>query len=453
VQVSSEVPGALRPLREKQVKTKGEAGGRRPERRIGLVTATGLVVASMIGTGVFTTTGLLVGDIPSAAGILCCWAISGVAALCGALAYAELGAAFAESGGEYHFLSRLFHPGLGFMSAWSSLIVGFSAPLAAVALAFGNYLAVFVPGLAPQWSGAVLIVGLSAVNIWRVSAGAGLQNLFTVGKVLLILGFVVIGSMWGDLGRLAPSAATPLAATIASPGFAIGLLWVAFAYTGWNASAYVAGEVKDPGRVLPRALVIGTLVVTVLYVALNAVFLASAPLSELAGKVEVGHVAATHLLGSGGARVISGIIALGLVSTVGALIVTGPRVYEAVGRDYRKLAFLARRSPGGGPVVAITLQSTLALAMMATARFETLLIYIGFTLSIFAGLTVCSVFRLRRRPDIAAPYRMWGYPVTPSLFVALMAWMVLHGIIERPVTALAGLATMASGLLVYRISR
>ncbi len=444
---------AFRPLREEEVSTTGARGGEGPERRIGLATATGLVVASMIGTGVFTTTGLLVADIPSAPGILCCWVVSGVAALCGALAYAELGAAFGESGGEYHFLSRLFHPGLGFMSAWSSLIVGFSAPLAAVALAFGNYLAVFVPGLAPQWSGAALIVVLSVVNIWRVSAGAGFQNLFTLGKVLLILGFIVIGLMWGDPGRLVAATERPLGATIASPGFAIGLLWVAFAYTGWNASAYVAGEVKDPGRVLPRALVMGTALVTVLYVGLNAVFLAAAPLSDLAGKVEVAHVAATHLLGSGGARVISGVIALGLVSTVGALIVTGPRVYEAVGRDHRSLRFLARRSARGGPVVAIALQSTLALAMMATARFETLLIYIGFTLSIFAGLTVCSVFALRRRADIAAPYRMWGYPVTPCLFVALMVWMVLQGIIERPATALAGLATMVTGLLVYRISR
>ncbi|MBW2457117.1 MAG: amino acid permease [Deltaproteobacteria bacterium] len=435
------------------MKTKGASGDPAPERRIGLTTATGLVVASMIGTGVFTTTGLLVSDIPSAMGILWVWLVSGVAALCGALAYAELGAAFAQSGGEYHFLSRLFHPALGFVSAWSSLIVGFSAPLAAVALAFGNYLGVFLPGLAPKVSGALLIVLLSAVNIWRVSAGTGFQNLFTLGKVVLIVAFVAMGLTWGDPGRLVASGQPPLVTTVVSPGFAIGLLWVSFAYTGWNASAYVAGEVKNPGKVLPLALFIGTATVTLLYVAINAVFLAAAPLEQLAGKVEVAHVAATHLLGAGGARVISGMIALGLVSTVGAIIVTGPRVYEAVGRDHPKLAFLARRSNQGGPVVAIGLQSVLALVMMATARFETLLIYIGFTLSIFAALTVGGVFVLRRRPDIEAPYRMWGYPVTPCLFVALMAWMVLHGIVARPVTALAGFGTMATGLLVYAFVR
>ncbi len=435
------------------MKTKGAAGDPAPERRFGLATATGLVVASMIGTGVFTTTGLLASDIPSAMGIVCVWLVSGVAALCGALAYAELGAAFAQSGGEYHFLSRLFHPALGFVSAWSSLIVGFSAPLAAVALAFGNYLGVFLPGLAPQVAGAVLIVALSAVNMWRVSAGTGVQNLLTVGKVAVVVGFVVAGLAWGDPGRLVASGQPPLVTTIVSPGFAVGLLWVSFAYTGWNASAYVAGEVTNPGKVLPLALVIGTGTVTLLYVSLNAVFLAAAPLSELAGKVEVGHVAATHLLGSKGARVISAIIALGLVSTAGALIVTGPRVYEAVGRDHPKLAFLARRSNRGGPVVAIGLQSGLALVMMATARFQTLLIYIGFTLSIFAALTVCGVFVLRRRTDLKTPYRMWGYPVTPCLFVGLMAWMVVHGIVEQRDTALAGIGTMAVGLLVYTFVR
>jgi len=410
-------------------------------------------VASMIGTGVFTTTGLLVKDIPSAMGILGVWLVSGLAALCGALAYAELGATFAASGGEYHFLSRLFHPALGFVSAWSSLIVGFSAPLAAVALAFGNYLGVFFPGLPPTVSGALLIIGLSAVNIWRVSAGTGFQNLFTLGKVVLIIGFVVMGLLWGEPGRLVVEEQPSVLSSAVSPGFAVGLLWVSFAYTGWNASAYVAGEVKNPGKVLPFALVTGTLVVTVLYVAINAVFLAAAPLDELAGKVEVGHVAATHLLGAEGARVISAIIALGLVSTVGAIVVTGPRVYEAVGRDHPKLAFLARRSRRGGPEVAILLQSVLALVMMATARFETLLIYIGFTLSIFAGLTVCGVFVLRRRKELKAPYRMWGYPVTPCLFVALMAWMVVHGVRERPETALAGLGTIAVGLLVYAVAR
>jgi APA family basic amino acid/polyamine antiporter len=420
-----------------------------------------LVVASMVGTGVFTTTGLLVANIPSARGILLCWLVSGLAALCGALSYAELAAAYGKSGGEYHYLSRLFHPSLGFLSAWVSLIVGFAAPLAAIALAFGKYLAVLVPGAPEGASGAVLVVILSALNVWRVSAGAGFQNLFTLGKVLLIFGLVGIGLSLGDASLLAPAPVPaseswrtgyPLLATVLSGGFAVGLMWVSFAYTGWNAAAYVAGEVKDPGRVLPRALTAGTLLVTVLYLGLNATFLMSAPLSELAGKVEVGHVAATHLLGEEGGRVVTAIIALGLVSTISAIVVTGPRIYEAVGHDFPKLRFLAKRSDEGGPIVAIALQTGLALLMMMTARFEQLLSYIGFTLSIFGALTVLGVFILRRRRT-ELPFRMPGYPVVPAVYVALMAWMVVHGLILRPYAALAGLGTVAVGGVFYLASK
>jgi APA family basic amino acid/polyamine antiporter len=411
----------------------------------------GRCVKRSASSGMFTTSGLLVKDLPSAAGILSCWLVGGVAALCGALAYAELGAALPSNGGEYHFLARLMHPSVGFVSAWSSLIVGFSAPLAAVALAFGSYLGALVPGLDARISGGVLIVVLSALHMWRVSAGAGFQNLFTAGKVLLIASFAVAGLALGAAGRLVIPAGPPLAQQLTSPGFAVGLLWVSFSYTGWNAAAYVAGEVRDPARVLPRALVAGTALVTVLYLALNAAFFAAAPLSALAGKVEVGHVAAQQLFGERGATLVSLVISLGLVSTVGALIVTGPRVSEAVGRDFPRLRILATRHARGGPVVAIGLQAALALAMMLSASFEQLLIYIGFTLSMFAGLTVAAVFVLRRR-GIETPYRTPGHPFTTLGFIALMVWMIVHGVVQRPWTALAGFGTVASGLLVYLFS-
>lgn len=415
-------------------------------RRLGLVTTTALVVASMVGTGVFTTTGLIAVDMPSAPAIVACWVVAGLASLCGALAYAELGAAFGESGGEYYFLSRLMHPAVGFLSAFVSLVVGFAAPLAAIALAFGAYLHVFVP-IDPRMSGAALVIALSALNGWRVSAGAGFQNAFTVGKVLLIAAFVALGAPRGDAWRLRPG--DDFLPVLTSPGFAVGLLWVSFAYTGWNAGVYVAGEVKDPVRTLPRALIAGTLIVTCLYVALNAVFLASAPLPELAGKVEIGHAAAVHLFGDGGARIMSAIIALGLVSTVAAVCLTGPRIYEAVGRDVPRLSFLAIRRGRSGPIYAVLAQTLLALLMMTWARIEDLLLYTGFTLSLFGGLAVFSVFLLRRRPDIPTPYRMPGYPVTPLLYVALMSWMIVAGILEKPVTALAGAGTLAVGLVLY----
>ncbi|MEZ4440535.1 MAG: amino acid permease [Polyangiaceae bacterium] len=424
-----------------------EAG--EPPRQLGFLTAFSLVVASMVGTGVFTTTGLLTKDVPSPTGILLCWTVGGLAALCGAFAYAELGAAFPHSGGEYQFLARLMHPAVGFLSAFVSLIVGFAAPLAAIALAFGQYLTAMGVPVDPRLSGGALVVGLSVLNAWRVSAGAKFQNVFTLGKLLVIAAFVLFGLPRGTWANL--DVGPGLAAVVPTPGFAVGLLWVSFAYTGWNAAAYVAGEVAEPAKVLPRALVLGTLVVTALYVALNLVFLVGAPFDALAGQVAVGTVAAKHLFGAAGGQVLSGIIALGLVSTVGAVLVTGPRIYEAVGKDVPRLAFLARRSPQGGPVYGVALQAALALVMMLTASFDQLLIYIGFTLSIFGALAVACVFILRRR-GIAMPYRMPAFPLPPLVFLALMLWMIVSGIVERPVAAAFGAGTLVLGLVAYALA-
>lgn len=416
------------------------------ERRMGMVTATGLVVASMVGVGVFTTTGLLVDLIPSPRVILLCWLVAGAAAWCGATAYAELGAALPHSGGEYHYLSRLMHPAVGFTSAFVSLVVGFAVPLAALALAFGSYLAAVVPGAPERLSGALLIVGLSALHMVRVSTGARFQDAFTIAKIVLIAAFILCGAFASDVTLLAATSAPKKMGW--SSGFAVGLMEVTFAYTGWNAASYVAGEVREPGKTLPRALLIGTALVTAVYVLLNAVFLASAPMSELSRRVDVAYPAAVRLVGDKAARAVSALIGFGLVSTVGAMVVTGPRIYEAVGRDFPRLRVLTRRGARGGPVVAIALQAAIALVMMFVSGFEALLWYIGFTLSIFSALTVASVFILRHRA-IASPYRMPGYPVTPVLFLLLMAWIVFEGLRNTPGAALAGVATVALGLGIY----
>ncbi len=416
---------------------------------MGLVTATALVISSMIGTGVFTAAGFVATHVPSATGGLVCWVVAGMASLCGALAYAELGAAFAESGGEYLFLSRLAHPALGFLSAFVSLVVGFAAPLAAIAYAFGDYLSVFAPSLPPRVSGGGLIIVMSLLNMRSVRLGARFQNVTTLAKVILIVLFVLLGASVADVEHLRSGA--PLATVVPSSGFAVGLLFISFSYTGWQAATYVAGEVANPARVLPRALIGGTLVVTMLYVAINAVFLAAAPLSALQGQVRVGHVAATHLFGARGAGVMSAVIALGLISTVGALAITGPRVYEAVGRDFPALAALARRRPHEGPRNAVALQGLLALAMLVTTSFDQLMIYMGFTLSAFGALSVSCVFLLRRT-NIKRPFSMPGYPVVPLLYMALMLWMIVSGIREQPTAALYGLGTLGLGLVAFVIA-
>ncbi len=430
-------------------------GPDQPKRTIGTFTATGLVVASMIGGGVFVTTGTLLDKVPSPLAVVICWLIGGLAALCGAMSYAELSVALADNGGEYQYLSKLYHPAVGFVSAWTSLIVGFAAPTAAIAGVFGLYLEKmaecmpFLPALPKRESAAAMIVLLSALNIWRVRAGTGFQNVFTAGKVLLVAGFGVLGLWRGDASRILLHEG--VGRSLVSPGFAVGLLVVSFAYTGWGASSYVAGEVVEPARVLPRALVGGTLLVTALYVVLNAAFLAAAPVDALRGKFEVAQVAAVGMFGARGACLISAIILVTLVSTVGAMIVTGPRVYEAVGRDYPRLGWLAVRRKSGGPAIATVVQGAISLALL-WVNTDTLLEYIGFTLSITAGLAVAGVFVLRAR-GVKSEYRMPGYPIVPGLFIALMIWMTASGLIATSGAGLWGLATVASGLVAWRVAR
>jgi basic amino acid/polyamine antiporter, APA family len=421
-------------------------------RKLGPLSATLLVVASMVGTGVFTTAGFLVRDLGSVPAVLALWGVGGVLATAGALSYAELGAALPDNGGEYHLLSRIYHPAIGFVSGWVSLVVGFSAPAAASALAFGAYAHAALPGLPPLAASLGVLLLLATAHATSVRFGTGIQNLTTIGLVLLAIGFVVVGLGRVDTSR-ALSSSLPFGEAIVAPSFAVGLVYVSFAYSGWNAAIYVAGEIQRPAKALPAALMVGTLLVTLLYLALNFVFVTAAPASALAGKLEVGQIAAQHLFGAGAARVMSILIALALATTVSALLMTGPRVYEAMGVDYPRLGLLARRKRGG-PTAAIVLQAALAAAMLMTATFDQLLSYIGFTLAVSSALTVAGVFVLRwREPSLPRPYRVLGHPVTPALAIAISGWMVIHSLVERPLAALAGLATIASGLALWALLR
>jgi len=424
-----------------------EHGPRELPRSLGPATATLTVVANMIGTGVFTTTGVLLDELGSPLWVLVAWAAGGLLALCGAFAYGELGVRFGRNGGEYRFLTDIFHPGVGFVAAWISLTVGFSAPIAASALAFGRYVGALRPAVSAPGAASGLIVLLSVVHAVRVGAGAQLQNVFTGGKLLLI-GLLIGGGLFAG-GPGTASGGGPGAGTDPS-AFAVALIFVSFAYSGWNGAAYLAGEVRSPHRTLPVALLAGTGLVTVLYVGLNAVFLSAVPASELSGRVEVGHVVAIALFGETAGRLFSGAIALALVSSVSAMIMVGPRVYEAVGEDHRRLRWLTARREGGGPAASIALQAGLALAMALSASFETLLVYIGLTLSLSAALTVVGVFVDRRRaPAAPRPYRAFGHPLTSGGFVAFMIWMVVWSVRSRPEAAVASVVTLAIGAGIY----
>ncbi len=402
---------------------------------IGVTTGALLIVANMIGVGVFTTTGYMVGALKSPAAVLIAWGVGGVAAFCGALAYAELGAAIPRNGGEYQLLSRIYHPAVGFVAGWVSLIVGFSAPLAMFSMLFGTYLNGFIPAASPLGVGLGLIALLAVLHALHVGRGSRLHNLFTLTKIGLIVLFIASGIHYGDLSRLT-AAEQSTNAGLRSPMFAVELMYVSFAYSGWNTAAYMAGEFRNPSRDIPWAVLAGTGVVAILYLGLNTVFLASAPLNDLAGQEKVAQIAATSLFGQRGGNLVGFMIMAGLVSTVSSNLMAGPRVYEAMGFDYPVLQMLTKRRADGGPVIAIALQSALAAVMMLTASFDALLKYIAVTLALFAAATVLGVFLLRRRePDLPRPYRTWGYPLTPLLFLAIEIWMIAVNVHEEPVTA------------------
>ena len=421
-------------------------------RSIRLLHAVGLVVANMIGTGIFTTTGLLSEQLGSPVWILVVWLVGGLVALCGADVYAELGALMPRAGGEYVYLSRAIHPAAGFLSGWVSLVVGFSAPIAASAIAFGTYLAAVVPRVSPTAAAVVLIAAVTALHMTSVRWGARLQTAFTALKVgLLVLmvaaGFAVGEGSWAHV--TAASGAAPPAGRLA-----VALLFVSFAYSGWNGAAYIAGELRDPGRTLPRALLGGTALVLSLYLALNLVFFYAAPASVLAGEVEVAEVAMTALFGRTAGSVLAVLVALALVSSVSAMTMAGPRVYVAMAEDGLLFRAFARRGRAGAPWAAVALQGTLAVTLALTATFEQLLVYIGFVLGFFAALTVVAAFVLRRRePDAHRPYRAVAWPLSPIVFLALATWMTAYAVIMRPRESLAGLATLLVGLALYLTRR
>jgi APA family basic amino acid/polyamine antiporter len=427
------------------------------DRPLTLAPALALVVSSMIGTGVFTTAGLMLGQLGSPRLVLALWALTGLLALAGAAVYAELGAMMPRAGGEYVYLTRAFHPAVGFLSGWLALVVGFAAPAAAGALAFGGYLQTLAPGVSVRGAAFALVAVTTAVHAREVRR-AGVAQAFVTGLVVVVIVVFVVAALASghvDGSRLSAAAPATTAPGVGAAGaIAVSLVYTAYSYFGWNGAAYVAGELRDPHRTLPRALVGGAALVTALYVALNAVFLAAAPAGALAGQVEVGHVAATALFGARGGALLTALIALALAASVSALAMTGPRVVQAMADDGVFFRALGRTNARGAPTRAVVLQGALAALGIATATFEPLLIYAGFTLSLSAAITVAGAFVLRwREPEAPRPHRALAWPWSGVAFLALSGFMTVFAIRERPFESLAGLATLIMGGAAWALAR
>jgi len=421
---------------------------------VGLTSCAALVVANMVGTGVFTSLGFQVGGLPSPPVILFLWALGGVLALCGALSYGELASALPRSGGEYHFLGRIYHPSLGFMAGAISLVVGFAAPIALSCMAFSGYLVEAFPGLPRMVASILVLAVVTAAHLINPRSSGIFQVVVTTLKLLLLLGFTSIGIVAGTgWPRVFSSPSDGMHLVFTAP-FAVSLIFVMYAYSGWNAATYIIGEVRDPQRIIPRALFLGTAIVALIYLTLNAVFMASAPLSDLAGHVAVGGIAAEHLLGPTGGRVLSGLISLCLISSISAMTWAGPRVAQMIGEDYRLLHFLSRTNAGGVPVTATLLLSGGALLFIVTGTFEDVLVFAQLGLLACSFLAVLGLIILRfTGPELSRPFRCPGFPLTPLAFLLVVGFTIVHVGFDRPQEAGRSAAALAIAYGLYFVVR
>jgi len=420
------------------------------KQKIGFVTAFSIVVANMVGVGVFTTLGFQVTDIKSIFALLMLWIIGGVVALCGALSYAELAATLPRSGGEYHFLSKIYHPILGFLAGWVSFLVAFSAPTALAAMAMALYAQAFLGfGNAILISISIVII-LSLIHSFQIRFGGRFQRVVTFLKIGLILFFIVSGFLVKEPQPINIFPEMSDWKLLFSPAFAVSLIFVSYAFSGWNAAVYITDEIKNPVKNIPRALILGTLIVVVLYFLLNFVFLYTVPLDQLEGEVEIGFISATHIFGDYGGRLMSLLITLFLVSTVSAMIWIGPRVTMVMGEDYKLLAFLSRKNKNNVPVTAIWIQTSISIILIVSSTFEKVLVYAGFIMNLFTLLAVVGLFILRyNKPEINTPYKVLGFPITPLIFILLSLWTLTYLLVDRPIESLLGLLTVLLGLVIY----
>lgn len=421
------------------------AGGEKS--RIGWLSAAALVIANMIGTGVFTSLGFQLMSVQNTWSIVFLWLTGGIMALFGAFSYAELGTRLPRSGGEYHYISETIHPLPGYLSGWVSLTVGFAAPVALAAMAMASYLNAYVP-IRADLLAAVTVTLISVVHSIHLKQSERFQNVFTVIKLLVIITLI------GLCFALAPDHhymdwSGGWKTEVLLPAYAVSLVFVSYAYSGWNAAAYIVEEIRDVRKNLPIALIAGTAVVAVLYVLVQLAFLRAAPVSELTGKVEVGQVAATAVLGPAGGQAISLIIAVLLVSSISAMVWVGPRVTKAIGDDHRLWRGLSVLNANGLPVRAIWLQWFISVVLILTGSFEQVLLYSGFILQAFSMLAVIGMIRLRiRQPDLPG-YRSPFFPFIQIIFLLFGTWILAFMIYDRPQESLFGVFNLLVGIITY----
>jgi APA family basic amino acid/polyamine antiporter len=428
-------------------------------REMGIFTATSIVVANMVGSGIFTASGIISGFLPGPGWVLGCWLLGGLIAISGALCYSELATRMPDEGGEYLYLRRLYHPALGFLTGWTSFFVGFSAAIAASAIGFSEYILAGFNGrfdlidpamlsLTKKISAATIIVVFTTLHYLGIRRGGKVQNTLTVIKVVIVAGLAAAGIILGDGAGLKAGAGMERGGWLA---LGTAMMLVMFSYSGWNATSYVAGEVRDPRRTLPISLVTGTAIVIVLYMAVNLFIFKALPFSEVRGTIPIVEKAAVSTFGEWMGRGLSIMIGLALLSSLSAYIIIGPRVYFAMARDRLFFPFAAKVHPKYGvPGRSIAIQGALAIVMVLVGSFEQLLVYMGFALGIFPWLAVAGLFIARRRSiGETGAVKVPGYPVVPAFFLVTTLALMIVAFINRPIESSAAIATVTAGLPIY----
>ena len=404
----------------------------------------------MIGTGVFTSLGFQLNDLQSIFPLLMLWVIGGFIALFGALAYSELAAALPRSGGEYHLLSQSIHPSLGFAGGLVSATVGFSAPAVLAAMALGKYLSAVIPILDATIVATVSVIIFHLIHGQSIKIGTFIQNSTTLIKIGLIVLFIIMGLINPNPQDISILPKVGDIKLLFSSGFAISLIWVSYAYTGWNSSVYIAGEIVDPKVNIPKSLLLSTAIVMLLYLLLNYVFLYSTPISLMTNELEVGYIAGINIFGDVGAKIVGLGISILLISTVSSYIFIGPRIMQVMGEDHGYLHFLSKKNDQGIPIFAFSVQLIICMIFILSSSFEQVLLYTGISLIISTTMTVLGLFVLRiRKPKLDRPYKVWGYPFTPAIFIILNIWILFYTFKTQPFESLIGFGIVIISIGLY----
>lgn len=423
-------------------------------KKLGILTASSLVISSMIGTGVFTSLGFQVIDIKSGFAILFLWLLGGIVSFCGAVCYAELGSVYKRSGGEYNLLREVYHPSLGFVAGWVSITVGFAAPASLAAIALASYLGTIIPGLPENHVAASTILLFGLIHSQSLQFGSNIQNITSLIKVVLILVFILMGFGISIPQEVSLSPTSQSWSEIVSPPFGVALIYVSYAYTGWNSSIYIIGEMNEPRKDLPKSLFLGTLIVMVLYLLLNYIFLYTVPIPALAGALEVGFLSGRAIFGELGGTIIAIAISVLLLSTVSAYVFLGPRVSKELGEDMSAFRFFAKTNSRGIPINAFIFSTLLSLVFIYSSTFEQVLLYTSFLLISITTITVAGIFVLRTKGKIQSDgYKAWGYPFTPIIFIVVSLWTLIFTAIQQPFESGVSMGVFLVGMIFYYITK